>query len=91
MPVNLQPEGVVLAVVTFAAIGAGHVLVRGLHARFDTRPALPFFLAGLLTLAASVAANDDLLSAILGITAVTLIWDGVEIFRQEKRLKQKPG
>ena len=84
-----QVAGLVLSGVTFATIGIGHVLVRRLHARFGTRPAVPFILSGALGLAASLAAQHDLLSAALGITAITLLWDGIEFYRQEKRIRDK--
>ena len=84
---NLQWAGVFLAFVTFTTIGVGHVLVRRLHARYGTRPALPFFGAGLLVIAFSLATQSDLLSGILGLAAITLLWDGIEIYRQEKRMK----
>ena len=86
---NLQVGGVILAVVTFATIAAGHVLVRRLHARFGTRPAAPLFVAGLIVLLASLATGDDLTSGVLGITAVTILWDGVEMYRQEKRMQRE--
>jgi hypothetical protein len=85
--VSLQLAGLVLAIVTFATIGIGHIFVRGLHARFGTLPAIPFFLLGLLILFFSLMIAGDLFSAALGITAITLVWDGVEIFRQEKRVR----
>jgi threonine/homoserine/homoserine lactone efflux protein len=85
---SLQWAGLILALVTFATIGIGHVLVRRLHASFGTRPALPFFGAGLLVLAISLSARSDLLSAVLGLTAITLLWDGIEMFRQERRMQR---
>lgn len=85
---SLQWAGVILAVVTFATIAAGHVLVRRLHARYGTRPALPLFVIGGLGLIGSLATNDNLLSGALGITAITILWDGIEIYRQEKRMKK---
>ncbi len=85
---SLQWAGVILAVVTFATIAAGHVLVRRLHARYSTRPALPLFVIGGLGLIGSLATNDNLLSGALGITAITILWDGIEIYRQEKRMKK---
>jgi threonine/homoserine/homoserine lactone efflux protein len=91
----LQWGGLVLAFVTFATIGLGHVLVRRLHASFGTRPAIPFILAGLLVLFASLLTPQNLVSAVLGISAITLVWDGIEFFRQEKRMQRiepaKPG
>jgi len=86
---NLQWAGIVLAVTTFATIAFGHVLVRRLHARYGTRPAIPLFLAGGVVLFSSLLAAGDLLSGVLGITAVTLLWDGVEMYRQEKRVQRE--
>jgi len=85
---TLQWAGVVLALVTFSAIGVGHSLVRWLQAHYGTRPAIPLFLMGGLVLAGSLVAASDLLSGILGISAITILWDGVEIYRQEKRMKK---
>lgn len=84
---SLQWAGPVLALVTFATIGAGHVLVRRLHAQFGTRPAIPLFILGGAILTGSLLAQADLLSGVLGITAITVIWDGVEMFRQERRVR----
>jgi hypothetical protein len=86
---SLQWAGIVLAITTFATIAFGHVLVRCLHARYSTRPAIPLFLAGGVVLFSSLLAAGDLLSGVLGITAVTLLWDGVEIYRQEKRVQRE--
>lgn len=85
---SLQWAGVVLAFTTFATIGAGHVLVRRLHASFGTRPAIPFFIFGALVLGGALLSPFDLLSGVLGITAITLIWDGIEIYRQEGRKRR---
>jgi len=85
---NWQWTGPVLAVTTFATIGLGHMLVRRWHARFGTRPGWPLIAAGLLLLAGSLFMANDLLSAVVGITAVTIFWDGVEIFRQEQRARR---
>ena len=86
---RLQWAGLLLALVTFGAIAAGHVLVRRLHARFGTRPAVPLFLAGVLVLAGSLGASSNLLSGVLGIIAITILWDGVEIYRQERRIRNE--
>lgn len=86
---SLQWAGPVLALTTFATIGIGHVLVRRLHARFGTRPAIPFFILGGIVLLISLFSEVNLVSAILGITGITLVWDGIEIYRQEKRMQRK--
>jgi peptidoglycan/LPS O-acetylase OafA/YrhL len=87
--VNLQPAGLVLALVTFATIAAGHELVRRLHRRYGTSPAVPLFALGSLVLLAGLLSSGDLLSAALGIIGVTVIWDGVEIYRQEAGYARK--
>ncbi len=82
---NVQWAGMILAAVTVATIGLGHVMVRAFHARWGTRPAVPFMLLSAVVMAAAFATPNDLFSGVLGITATTLFWDGVEIYRQEKR------
>lgn len=83
-----QWAGPALAFVTFAMIGFGHVLVRRLHARYGTRPGVPFLGLGVLVLLAALLVEGDLLSGALGITAITTIWDGIEIYRQERRAQR---
>lgn len=86
---SLQWAGIVLAITTFATIGFGHVLVRRLHARYGTRPAIPLFFVGGSVLLSSFFVSGDLLSGALGITAITLLWDGIEMYRQEKRMQRE--
>jgi hypothetical protein len=85
---SLQWVGTLLAAVTFGTIAAGHVLVRRLHARYGTRPALPLFILGGLVLTASLLARDNMLSAVLGVSGITVVWDGIEMYRQERRSKK---
>lgn len=85
---SLQWAGVTLAAVTFGTIAAGHVLVRRLHARYGTRPALPLFILGGLVLTASLFVQAKLLSAVLGVSGITVVWDGIEMYRQEGRQKR---
>jgi drug/metabolite transporter (DMT)-like permease len=86
---SLQWAGIILAITTFATIGFGHVLVRRLHAQYGTKPAIPLFTAGGAMLLSSLLVAGDLLSGVLGITAVTVLWDGVEMYRQEKRMQRE--
>jgi hypothetical protein len=41
-----------------------------------------------LVLLAGLLSNNDLLSAALNLSGMTVIWDGVEIYRQEGRMKR---
>jgi hypothetical protein len=47
------------------------------------------FGSGLLVMGLSLISENNLLSGALGISAVTLLWDGLEIFRQEKRMQRE--
>jgi hypothetical protein len=83
---NLQWSGLVLGLTTVLNIAAGHILVRRLHARFGTRPALPLFFLSTVLLIASLTARENLFSAVLGIIAITILWDGVEIYHQKSKI-----
>ena len=85
---TLQWSGFALAITTFMTIGIGHVLVRRLHPKFGTRLGIPFMLAGGVVMFLSLFTANELMSGILGIVSITTFWDGIEFFRQEKRVKR---
>ncbi len=85
---TLEWAGAVLATTTFATIAIGHILVRKLNYHFGTKPAVPFFLLGTIFFYLSMTNGNDLIAAFLGIVAITTVWDGIEIFRQQKRAEK---
>lgn len=85
---NLQFAGLILAATTFATIGVGHVLVRRLYPVFGTVAAPVFWLLGIAAYAGSFVVESRLLSSVLGLVAITFIWDGIEFFRQKKRVER---
>lgn len=85
---NLQFAGLILAVTTFATIGIGHILVRRLYPVFGTKAAPAFWLLAIAAYAGSFAVASRLLSSVLGLVAITFIWDGIEFFRQKKRVER---
>ncbi len=85
---TVEWAGPILAAVTVITIGLGHVMVRKVNYLFGTVPAIPLFFLGAEILTASVFMSSDLLSAVMGIVGVTTVWDGVEILRQEKRIRR---
>ena len=86
---NLQWAGIILAITTFATIAIGHELVRKLHRRFGTKPGIFFWALSLAIFIWSFSTGNDLLSATLGIIGITFFWDGIEMYRQEKRMKRE--
>jgi len=86
--VKLNYAGLILAFTTVATIAIGHELVRLLHRRFSTKPAPIFWLLSMGIFAVS-AYTSNLPSGVLGIIAITFFWDGLEMYRQEKRMKHE--
>lgn len=85
---TLQWGGAVLAVITVLTISLGHVFVRRANYHYGTKPG-PFVLVfGVMFLAISLLVSDQLLSAVFGIIGVTTVWDGIEFYRQEKRIRR---
>jgi hypothetical protein len=87
MEINLT--GLAAALATFLGIWWGHVAVRVIEARLtDIRPAMGVaILLGLAMWTGALLTDSMLVSAALGIFGVTLLWDGYEFYRQEKRIK----
>ena len=88
---NLAWSGPILAFTTFATIGIGHVLVRRLHPISGTLLGIPFMMLGLGVLMISFFVPSNLWSGFLGLLAITFFWDGLEFFRQEKRVQAGHG
>lgn len=84
----LQWAGLVLAVTTVATIGFGHVAVVKINYRYGTKPAPCFFGLGLVFLFLSLWMSSNLASAVLGIVGLTTLWDGLELHRQEERIRR---
>lgn len=83
---TLQWAGLILSGTTFATIGIGHVLVRRLYPIVGVKAGPVCWLLGLITYYGSIQAASDLLSGVLGVVAITLVWDGIEFFRQRRRV-----
>lgn len=86
---ELNVTGLAAALAAFLGIWWGHVAVRIIEARLtDIRPAMIIaVLLGLGMWTGALLTSWMPLSAALGIFGVTLLWDGYEFYRQEKRIK----
>ena len=82
--------GIAAALAALAGIWLGHVAVRWIEFRTANLKPAAFIvvLLGLCLEVASLATSTRWLSAGLGILGVTFLWDAVELFRQEKRVKR---
>lgn len=78
------------AAATFFAVWLGHVSVRKIEREVE-RIWIPSLLAltfGILLELASLRASSLVLSTICGIMGVTLLWDALEFYRQQNRIKE---
>jgi hypothetical protein len=86
----LNPLGLVAACAAFAGIWAGHVAVRKIEANAPAVwvPAVAFVLAGLALEGFALSARGVMPSAGAGILGITLLWDALELWRQEQRVRK---
>jgi len=82
--------GLASAAATFLGVWIGHVSVRKIEREVERLwmpSALAFFLGIGLELA-SFRTSSLVLSAICGILGVTFLWDALELYRQQNRIKE---
>ncbi len=84
----MNTAGLIIGLATFLTIGLFHPLVIRAEYRFGRRIAWAFLLAGLLLLAGSLTARNDIASIILGILSFSSLWSVIEVRQQHKRVKK---
>ncbi len=87
---QLNFVGITAALSAFLGIAVGHVAVRSLefHLVRLWLPILIFSILGLGLEIASLFITELYAKSALGIIGVTLIWDAVELLRQQRRVKR---
>ncbi|MDO9087709.1 MAG: DUF4491 family protein [Anaerolineaceae bacterium] len=85
----INPIGIITAITTFLTIWFGHVMVRKLESRMERiAPAVIIcILLGFGFGIYAVLVESNTVSAIFGILGITFLWDALEFYRQEKRIK----
>lgn len=80
--------GVIAALTSFFSIWFGHVAVRRIESISPKLwiPTTIFAMAGLLVEFLSLTTIHRPLSTALGILGITLLWDSIELSRQERRI-----
>lgn len=82
--------GLIAAFVSFISIWFGHVGVRKIEAISPKilPPIVVFIMLGFSLEFLSFNESSQQLRVIFGIIGITLLWDGFEIFRQERRVRK---
>ncbi len=83
-------SGVAAGLSTFLSIWLGHVLVRKIEFSASTLwvPRFLFAAAGISLEVAALISQHPILSAICGIAGITLLFDAIELTRQERRIRK---
>lgn len=86
---SIQWIGLVSAVSAFLGIWFGHVAVRKIEYISPNvfLPSLAALLLGLGLEMGALLSENDHISALLGILGITLLWDSLEFWRQQKRVR----
>ncbi|MGP1424390.1 MAG: DUF4491 family protein [Prevotella fusca] len=83
---ELNFEGILLAVGTFLIIGLCHPLVIKTEYYFGTRPWWVWLVSGIVCCVAALFVQSIFWSALLGVLGASLLWGIGELFSQEKRV-----
>lgn len=80
--------GLIVGAATFLCIGAFHPLVIKAEYHWGVGCWWVFLLVGLLCIAGSLIADDDILSTILGVVSFSSLWSILELFKQRERVEK---
>ncbi|MGP1493700.1 MAG: DUF4491 family protein [Prevotella fusca] len=83
---ELNFEGILLAVGTFLIIGLCHPLVIKTEYYFGTRPWWVWLVSGIACCISALFVQSIFWSALLGVLGASLLWGIGELFSQEKRV-----
>jgi hypothetical protein len=87
---ELNLIGLASATATFLGVWIGHVSVRKIEREVERLwiPSVVALLSGIGLEAISLRVSNLHLSVMCGIIGVTLLWDALEFYRQQKRIKE---
>ncbi len=90
MNMAINAIGLVAGASAFLSIWMGHVMVRKVEARAVRlwQPMLVFFILGLALEIGAALSSNRILAMVLGIVGFSLLWDVLELKRQEKRIRK---
>ncbi len=92
----MNPDGILIGLVSFAIIGALHPVVIKMEYHLGKRYWPVFAVTGAASLIGSLIVQDTVVSAILGVLSFSLFWSIHELIEQEERVRRgwyprKPG
>ena len=87
---DLNWIGIITAAATFFGVWIGHVSVRKIEYKAHTVwvPSMIALILGLLMELGALLSDNQYLAAALGILGVTVMWDALEFWRQQQRVRK---
>lgn len=80
--------GIIIAVITFGAIGLFHPIVIKAEYYFGVKCWWVFAVAGILFLVLSVLIDNIIASSVLGVIGCSSFWSILELFQQRERVRK---
>ncbi len=81
-------SGIIIAVITFFAIGVFHPIVIKCEYYFSCKIWPVFLICGILFVAGSLFVENPILSSALGVTGCSCLWSIKELFEQRERVRK---
>jgi hypothetical protein len=85
---SLNFYGIIIGIVFLITTGLGHIIVIKSEYHFGIKLWPVFLIIGILLLLLSFVIENSLLSAILGVIAVTFLWAIHELIKQRERVQR---
>ena len=85
---DMHFTGIIIALVTFLAIGIWHPIVIKTEYYWGTRPWIVFLLIGICCLTMALFVPNIYLSAFLGVFGASALWGIGELFAQKRRVEK---
>lgn len=81
-------QGIIIGIMSFIIIGVFHPIVIKSEYYIGKKIWPVFLVTGIVLIGVSLYTKNNILSAIIGVTAFTCLWSIHEVFEQERRVKK---
>lgn len=81
-------QGIIIGIIAFFIIGVFHPIVIKSEYYFGKRIWPVFLVIGIAFIILSLFINDNIISAVIGVTGFSSLWSIHEIIEQEERVKK---
>ena len=86
--IDMHFTGIIIAIMTFLAIGIWHPIVIKTEYYWGTRPWILYLLVGISCCAAALFVENIYLSSFLGVFGASALWGIGELFAQKRRVEK---